>query len=91
MGVPTLTLAGDTLLSRQGASLLSCAGLSDWVTEDRHDFVARAVQHAADLEALSRLRAGLRAQVAASPLFDAPAFTTALQDLFRQLREEKKT
>lgn len=89
MGVPTLTLAGDTLLSRQGASLLSCAGLSDWVAEDRHDFVARAVQHAADLEALSRLRAGLRAQVAASPLFDAPAFTTALQRLFRHLREEK--
>ncbi|MGC2047796.1 MAG: tetratricopeptide repeat protein, partial [Gallionella sp.] len=31
MGVPTLTLAGDTLLSRQGASLLTAAGLSDWI------------------------------------------------------------
>jgi predicted O-linked N-acetylglucosamine transferase (SPINDLY family) len=91
MGVPTLTLAGDTLLSRQGASLMTCAGLPDWVAEDHRDFVARAVQHAADLDALSRLRAGLRARVAQSPLFDAAAFTTALQHLFRHLWEEKKT
>lgn len=91
MGVPTLTLAGDTLLSRQGASLMTCAGLPDWVAEDHRDFVARAVQNAADLDALSRLRAGLRARVAQSPLFDAAAFTTALQRLFRHLWEEKKT
>jgi predicted O-linked N-acetylglucosamine transferase (SPINDLY family) len=65
--------------------------LPDWVAEDHRDFVARAVQNAADLDALSRLRAGLRARVAQSPLFDAAAFTTALQHLFRHLWEEKKT
>jgi protein O-GlcNAc transferase len=91
MGVPTLTLAGDTLLSRQGASLLSCAGLPDWIAESPGDFVARAAQHAADPGALARLRAGLRAQVAQSPLFDAAAFTTSLQHLFRQMWEESRT
>ncbi|MES1986633.1 MAG: tetratricopeptide repeat protein, partial [Pseudomonadota bacterium] len=31
MGVPTLTLAGNRLIARQGASLLTAAGLSNWV------------------------------------------------------------
>ena len=80
MGVPTLTLAGDTLVSRQGASLLACAGLSDWVAMDAADYVARAVDWASDLDRLAQLRARLREQAAASPLFDAPRFARNLED-----------
>lgn len=79
MGVPTLTLAGATMLARQGASLLGCAGLPQWIATDDEDYVARATQHAGDLEALSRLRSGLRAQVKASPMFDGPRFAEQLQ------------
>ncbi len=74
MGVPTLTLAGDSLLARQGASLLGAAGLSDWVANSREAYVAKAIALASDLPGLARLRAGLRAQVLTSPLFDAPRF-----------------
>lgn len=74
MGVPTLTLAGDTLLARQGASLLHAAGLNDWVANSEEDYVAKAVQFTQDLSVLAALRAGLRQQVLASPLFDAPRF-----------------
>lgn len=79
MGVPTVTLAGDRLLARQGASLLHAAGLPQWVARDRGDYVARAIALARDLDGLSRLRAGLREQVRASPLFDAPAFARHLE------------
>ena len=41
MGVPTLTLAGSTLLARQGASMLACAGLEDWIASDEDDYVTR--------------------------------------------------
>jgi protein O-GlcNAc transferase len=74
MGVPTLALAGTTMLARQGASLLGCAGLGDWVAHDARDYTAMALARAADLPALAALRAGLRAQVLASPLFDAARF-----------------
>ena len=74
MGVPTLTLMGDTLLARQGASLLTAAGLSDWIASSETDYVKKAVKFASDLPTLATLRAGLRQQALASPLFDAPRF-----------------
>ncbi|MBI5430527.1 MAG: tetratricopeptide repeat protein [Nitrosomonadales bacterium] len=80
MGVPTLTLAGDTLLSRQGASLLTAAGLEDWIATSGADYVARALALAGDLPRLSALRAGLRAQVRTSPLFDERRFAHNLED-----------
>ena len=80
MGVPVLTLSGDTFVSRQGVGILTNAGLPEWVAADAGDCVARAVRHAADLPALAALRGGLRAQLLASPLFDAPRFARALED-----------
>jgi predicted O-linked N-acetylglucosamine transferase (SPINDLY family) len=74
MGVPTLTLAGNTLLSRQGASLLTAAGLPDWIATSEADYVDKAVRCSGDLPRLAALRAGLREQVRSSPLFDAPRF-----------------
>lgn len=74
MGVPTVTLLGKTMLACQGASLLACAGLKDWIAGDIDDYVAKALAHAGDLDKLARLRAGLRQQVLASPLFDGPRF-----------------
>lgn len=85
MGVPTLTLAGNTLLARQGASLLACAGLQDWVANDEAEYIAKAAALPSDLDRLAQLRAGLRDQVLASPLFDAPRFTANLETALREM------
>jgi protein O-GlcNAc transferase len=79
MGVPTVTLMGQTLLSRQGASLLRCAGLPEWVALDEDQYVEKAVAEAGDVERLTRLRATLREQVLASPLFDGERFARQLE------------
>jgi len=76
MGVPTVTLKGNSLLARQGASMLHNAGLQDWIAEDAADYVKRAVQHASGIDALAELRQRLRQQALASPLFDSQRFTT---------------
>lgn len=80
MGVPTLTLQGHTFLARQGASLLSAAGLPDWIAHDEKEYLQKAVAHAADPAALARLRATLRNQVVLSPLFDGKLFARRLED-----------
>ncbi len=83
MGVPVLTLAGKSFLSRQGVGLLKNAGLSEWIAEDADDYVARAVLHASDLQKLSLLRNNLRQQVLASPIFDAPRFAKYFEAALR--------
>jgi predicted O-linked N-acetylglucosamine transferase (SPINDLY family) len=80
MGVPTLTLAGNTLLARQGASLLTAAGLPDWIATREADYVDKAIRLSGDLPKLAALRAGLREQVSTSPLFDAPRFARHFED-----------
>jgi len=75
MGVPTLTLSGDTLLGRQGASLLNCVGLQDWVAQSEGEYTAKAIQHGANIELLSVLRENLRAQILETALFDALRFS----------------
>ncbi|HTJ58892.1 MAG TPA: tetratricopeptide repeat protein [Devosiaceae bacterium] len=88
MGVPVLTLAGDRFIARVGESVLNSAGLPDWVAADEGAYVAKAAAAAADLPGLAALRAGLRPQMAASPLCDAPRFArnfeTALRGMWRE-------
>ena len=93
MGVPVLTLQGNNLVGRQGVGLLMNAGLPDWIAKDEDDYVDKALAHAADLPKLAAHRAGLRAQVLASPVFDAPRFARhleeALRGMWRQWTESK--
>ena len=89
MGVPTLTLAGGTLLARQGASMLTCAGLEDWIASDEGDYVTRTLFHATDINRLAQLRSGLRQKVLASPLFNAPHFALHLEDALHKMWQQK--
>ncbi|MDP1596844.1 MAG: tetratricopeptide repeat protein [Methylotenera sp.] len=79
MGVPTLTLAGGSLIARQGASMLSAAGLTNWIAETKAEYLSRALALCSDLNQLANLRAKLRAQVLASPLFDAKRFAKNME------------
>ena len=79
MGVPTVTFAGSTMLSRQGLSLLTCAGLTDWIAYSQKEYIDIAVAKARDINQLKSLRANLRKKVFNSPLFDAPGFAKHLE------------
>lgn len=89
MGVPTVTLAGQTLLSRQGAALLSSAGLDDWVAARVEDYEEIAVSRARSLEGLAALRQQLRGQVSSSPLCDGVRFAKDLEEALLGIWKEK--
>jgi predicted O-linked N-acetylglucosamine transferase (SPINDLY family) len=78
MGVPTVTVPGEIFASRHSASHLNNVGLSDWVAPDLAAYIELALAKASDIPALAALRSGLRAQVKASPLCDAPRFGRSL-------------
>jgi len=84
MGVPVLTLRGQTVVSRAGHSLLANLGLQDWVTDSPTTFVERAVALARGLAELASLRAGLRARMEKSPLMDAARFAKTIENAYWQ-------
>ena len=89
MGVPTLSLQGRDLLSRQGESMLNCVGLQDWVAKDKAEFISIALTKANDLESLNRTRQGLRDAALLTPLFNAPVFAHNLSKALTEMWQEK--
>lgn len=83
MGVPVITLAGDTAPSRGGASLLNAVGLAEFVAQTPQRYLEIASALALDPPRLAALRAGMRARMAASPLMDSQGFTRDLEQAYR--------
>lgn len=85
MGVPVLSLVGTRHAGRVGASLLSAAGLSDWLADAPGSFVAIAQSMAADVTGLARVRESLRGQLMESSLCDAAGFVHRLEAAMQQV------
>jgi len=90
MGVPVITRRGDRFLSHVGESIAHNAGLADWIAADDDAYVAKAASHASDLQLLAGLRARLRQQVLASPLFDAKRFARHFEAAMWEMWESRK-
>jgi predicted O-linked N-acetylglucosamine transferase (SPINDLY family) len=89
MGVPVVTRAGKTHVSRVGVSLLTAVGLSDLVAEADELFVAKAVAMTSKGAELTGLRAGLRDRMQASPLCDQGGFAKRFEVALRALWKAK--
>jgi protein O-GlcNAc transferase len=85
MGVPVLTLKGDRFLSHVGETIAHNSGQSDWIAHDHDDYVRKAVDYAADLHQLNRLRLNLRNKVVQSPLFDSQRFAKHFEYALQQM------
>ncbi len=88
MGVPFVSLASRPSVGRLGSSLLQGAGHPEWIAQTEDEYVAKAVELARDLPRLARLRAGLRAEVEASPLMDEAGFARKTEAAYRSMFEK---
>jgi predicted O-linked N-acetylglucosamine transferase (SPINDLY family) len=84
MGVPVVTLAGDSFLSRRGISLLKAVGLDELICASPQEYVDCAVQLASDPMRLARIRRELRERMMRSPLCDGASYARELEREFRQ-------
>ncbi len=83
MGVPVVTLPGNTVVGRAGVSQLTNLGMPELIAQSPDDFVRIATDLARDLPRLKALRAGLRSRMQASPLMDARAFAAGIESAYR--------
>ncbi len=85
MGVPVVAWRGHTISSRLAAACLAALRLTDFTADDVDCFVNLAVAKAADVEGLSRLRAALRRQIAASDFGDPARYARAVESAYRRM------
>lgn len=75
MGVPVVSLQGDSLISRMGKSILTNLDLADWVVSSYDEYVDRAVKAAGDAAFLRLFRAEARDRYRRTALGNGELFT----------------
>jgi protein O-GlcNAc transferase len=90
MGVPVVTLRGQTGVGRGGVSLLSQIALTGLIAETPQEYVLIASGLATDLPKLAALRATLRSRMQNSLLMDAPRFAASMETAYRGMWRESK-
>jgi predicted O-linked N-acetylglucosamine transferase (SPINDLY family) len=81
-GVPVVTCAGRSFVSRMAGSLLSAAGLAELITTDREEYASLALALARNPERLGELRTRLRDSRSTCRLFDADRTRRHLESAF---------
>ena len=84
MGVPCVTLRGNTSASRAGSLLLNRLGLGCLVTSTPQEYVEIAARHAGDTTFLTAARATLRDKMRAV-WTDGAAYTAELESHFHAM------
>jgi predicted O-linked N-acetylglucosamine transferase (SPINDLY family) len=85
MGVPVVTAPGTRPSSRSTASILSTAGLPEWIASSPEDYVRLAVESSRDVAVLAGLRKSLRQRLRMSPLMDERSFVQDLESAYRKM------
>lgn len=83
MGVPIVTLRGETVAARQTWAVLRSIGEFDTVTDTVDDYVQRAIALANDLPQLSAMRGRLRERLTQSPLNQSATLARAWVEAVR--------
>jgi len=85
MGVPVVTLVGETVVGRAGLDISMALNLPELVARSKDEYVTIASNLAGDVERLAALRASLRDRIERSSLMDAPRFARNLEAAYRQV------
>lgn len=63
MGVPTLTLSGQTVAGQQGVDIMRAYGLDEFVVNDEQSYIQTALYWRDNLEALNAIRQSMRSRI----------------------------
>jgi predicted O-linked N-acetylglucosamine transferase (SPINDLY family) len=85
MGLPIVTRAGRTFISRMAGSLLTAVGLPDLVTEHLADYERLAITLGRNPARVASYKRYLAEHGRTSPLFDVPAIVRAIEAEFERL------
>mgnify|MGYP000559953905 CR=1 FL=1 len=85
MGVPVVTLKGQSRGAVIGSSILNSAGKPEWIASDEYNFVQITKSLCNNLSTLSKTRTDLRDALTASKLLDTKGFIASMEDAFASI------
>jgi protein O-GlcNAc transferase len=85
MGVPVVTLSGQTVVGRGGRSILSNIGLPELIANTSDQYAKIAIDLANDSSRMSSLRQNMRDRMLSSPLMDADGFAKDMENVYRRV------
>jgi predicted O-linked N-acetylglucosamine transferase (SPINDLY family) len=85
MGVPVVTMVGETVVGRAGFSQLANLGLTELVARSESEYIRIVAGLAADRDRLAGLRQMLRSRLQQSALMNALHFAAAIEAAYRQM------
>ena len=90
MGIPIITLVGNSFASRVGSSILSCINMKELITTSKKDYEDIAIKLGLEQKKIIEIKDRLRDSVDKSSLFDSLKFTKNLENLYLELFEQIK-
>jgi len=90
MGVPIITLSGESPASRQTGSFLRLLDLEECIATDQDGYVSAAIQLVKNRERLYDIRGTLRQRMKNSPLMNGELFARDMLQVLEQMYQEKQ-
>lgn len=88
MGVPMISLEGDTIAGRSGVGLLGPLKMEQFLAHDQAHYLQIAQYWASHLDELADIRRNLRQRLQQSPLMDEAGYTLSVERAYRQCWQE---
>lgn len=85
MGVPLVTMDGDSLRSRMGVGSLAYLGRNEWIARDQDEYLRIAANLASDVDVLNQTRLGLREETESSALMREDVFVAEFGHALRKM------
>tara|TARA_B100000700_G_C15006595_1_gene838845 strand:+ start:93 stop:2036 length:1944 start_codon:yes stop_codon:yes gene_type:complete len=90
VGIPLITLKGESFASRVASSILNQVNLNELVTKNKNEYQELAISIGMDNEKLKNLKEKLKGSISDSNLFNSVLYTKHLEDLFINLSKKNK-
>ena len=85
MGLPVLTLEGNSFNSREAATILRSLNLPELVTSSEKEYESLAIELGNNPEKLKFIKEKLVSNISSAPLYNTPLFTKNLESAFEKM------
>ena len=90
MGLPVLTLKGESFNSREASSVLSSLNMPELITKSEKEYESLAIELASNPDKLKNIKDRLAVNLSSAPLYDTLLFTKNLEIAYKKIYQRSQ-